>query len=73
MTNNYPPGVTGNEPEINGDASWEKVIERIESAATDIGMSNSDVMIAWGLGLAAWGAAKTLGLSLEPQNPRSDL
>lgn len=42
MLSNYPPGVTGNEPEINGP-SWEGEIERVCEDDADLNIVNHDV------------------------------
>ena len=56
MTSNYPPGVTGNEPQIAGDEAWEDVHEAIDEDAVLEGMSAIDVQVAWSFGLAMWRA-----------------
>ena len=30
MASNYPPGVSGSEPQITGDSEWERWIETVE-------------------------------------------
>lgn len=52
---NYPPGVTGNEPQINGDARREAVHQQIDDDATREGLSDMDVECAWYLGLGRSG------------------
>ena len=61
MHSDYHPGVTGNEPQINGDVAWEAVHDQIDHDATDAGMSDMDVECAWRLGLAAWNEAHKRG------------
>lgn len=58
---NYPPGVTGNEPQINGDEAWEAIHELIDEDAGKDCMTDQDVMLAWKLGLAAWKESKKWG------------
>ena len=58
---NYPPGVTGNEPQINGDDSWEDIHNQMEDDASNNDMSDLDVSIAWKLGLSAWKTAVQYG------------
>lgn len=58
---NYPPGVTGNEPEINGDAGWEALHENIDKDATREGWTDVDAQVAWWLGVEAFKATKKLG------------
>ena len=55
---NYPPGVTGSEPEIVGNDEWEKLHEGIDKDAADRNLTDVDVFVIWRLGLAAWEAAK---------------
>ncbi len=55
---NYPPGVTGNEPEIIGDPAWEAVHETLDNDATFEGMTATDAREAWAMGFAAWKVAR---------------
>ena len=48
---NYPPGVTGNEPEIAGDIEWERVHEKIDADATKYAFDPADVLRVWESGL----------------------
>lgn len=57
----YPPGVSGREPEINGDMAWEYLHEGIDHDATDNAMTDQDVAMAWSMGLAVWLEAKKYG------------
>lgn len=54
---NFPPGVTGNEAEINGNREWEVVHDKIDEDATIHNLSDMDVECIWAIGLAAWIAA----------------
>lgn len=65
MSKNYPPGVTGNEPEIAGDEAWERFHENIDKDATREGMSDADATVAWWLGLAAYKEARKLGVKFS--------
>ena len=58
---NYPPGVTGSEPEIAGNDTWEKIHEGIDKDASDRGLTDVDVFVIWKLGLAVWEASKEFG------------
>jgi hypothetical protein len=51
---NYPPGVTGNEPEINPVDEFETVWDTIARECVTHGLSDMDADCAWKLGLAAW-------------------
>lgn len=57
----YPPGVTGNEPEIAGDDSWEKVHEQIDETCRKKGWTDCEMAVAWMLGVQALEAVRSLG------------
>ena len=61
MSTNYPPGVSGHEPQIVGDEAWESVHEGIDEDAAEHGMTDQDVYVAWSIGVAAWRASRHLG------------
>jgi len=65
---NYPPGVTGNEPEINGDDGWENVIDTMNELATKHGMTDMDMFVAIKIGVNAWYSAKSLGAKFPHDN-----
>lgn len=52
MAGNYPPGVTGNEPQICGDEAWERVFDCIQDDANKRSLSATDVLFIWHTGLA---------------------
>lgn len=51
---NYPPGVTGNEKEINGDAEWETLHDHIDQDCGANGFEALDAEIIWRLGMDMW-------------------
>lgn len=57
---NYPPGVTGNEPEIAGDG-WDDILNIISEDAETFNLSDIDVVLAWRLGRAALTMARVNG------------
>lgn len=58
---NYPPGVTGSEPEIQGDGAWEDVHELIDTTCTAKGWTDCDAFLAWSLGVAALEVSRKFG------------
>lgn len=61
---NYPPGVTGREPQIAGDTAWEDVHELIDATCKAKGWTDCDAFVAWSLGTAALEAVRKLGGTL---------
>jgi hypothetical protein len=59
--NNFPPGVTGREPQINGDQAWEEFHDRLDDDINSEGMSMEDAIIAWKLGMQIWHKIHLLG------------
>lgn len=59
--NNYPPGVTGREPHIAGDETWEKLHEQIDETCHRKGWTDCDAAVAWMLGVQALEAVRSLG------------
>lgn len=61
MSSNYPPGVTGTEPQIEGDRAWEAVHEQIDETCRRNGWTDCEAAVAWMLGVKALEAARSLG------------
>ena len=69
MMNNYPPGVTGNEPQICGDTAWEEFHEGIDKDCTNRGLTDIDAFVVWKLGMSAYYAAKSLDATFPHEPP----
>ena len=63
MTDNYPPGVTGNEPEINGDADWDAFWDKVNKDVTELGMTPKDAEDVWNFAIL-----NRNGVSFRKQN-----
>ena len=67
---NLPPGVSvsdipGNRPE---DDAWDELVESIGTDAAEANMTDTDVLVAWRMGLAAYKAARGFGPTF-PHDP----
>jgi len=58
---NYPPGVTGNEPQITGETAWEDLMESIQRDCDKERWTDMDCYVAWQIGRDAMIRAKKLG------------
>lgn len=63
MSGYYPPGVTGNEPQIDGDRAFEALVDQINRDMTCNGMTPEDARDAWRSGMESW-------LGRRPQSER---
>ena len=59
MSDSYPPGITGNEPQIVG--GWDAVLEDIAEEAGVMGYTDMDIWLAWRLGVGSLALARSVG------------
>jgi len=56
--NNYPPGVTGNEPQICGDESWDNLYDKVAYDCAEHNLTAEEAEKIWKEGLKEYLLAK---------------
>lgn len=72
MSGYYPPGVTGNEPQIDGDRAFEALVDQINRDMTCNGMTPEDARDAWRAGMESWLGSRPEVQPSEYADPRGD-